>query len=136
MTNVAFAEPAPDCLFCRQDPGEYICENDLAYAVLDSYPVSEGHALIIPKRHAPTWFDLTPEEAQACNELVHGARLWLLKQHPEIDGFNVGVNCGEAAGQSIFHCHIHLIPRRKGDVANPQGGVRHVIASKAKYRRV
>ena len=89
--------------------------------------------MIIPKRHAKTYFDLGQAEVNAINELIHSEREKLEKSDPSISGFNVGINCGEDAGQTIFHCHIHLIPRRNGDVENPKGGVRHTIPGKGFY---
>jgi len=119
------------CIFCR--PGrEIIAENASAIAVYDRFPVSPGHALIIPRRHAETIWDLTDAEYADCFQLARAIRP-ILEQRFSPDGFNIGVNCGEAAGQSVWHAHIHVIPRYKGDTPNPRGGVRHVIALKAKY---
>jgi diadenosine tetraphosphate (Ap4A) HIT family hydrolase len=95
--------------------------------------VTEGHTLIIPKRHTADYFDLVPAEVSAVNLLLQDQRKRLLAADSAIEGFNIGVNCGEVAGQTIFHCHVHLIPRREGDVENPRGGVRHVIAGKGYY---
>ncbi len=103
-----------------------------AVAFFDGYPVSKGHTLIIPKRHVENYFDLTTHEQRALWLLVNRCKKLLTERfHP--DGFNVGINVGEAAGQSIFHVHIHLIPRYNGDVENPKGGVRGVIPGKQKY---
>ena len=110
-------------------------ENQLAYSSIDSYPVSEFHSLIVPKRHVETYFELTEEEIQACNELILKTKEKILKKDSCVKGFNIGTNVGKSAGQSIMHCHIHLIPRRKGDVENPQGGVRSVIPNKQHYKR-
>lgn len=121
------------CIFCTMDTGRIIDENALAYAIKDNFPVSEGHTLIIPKRHESDYFLLTAEEKACCDELLARARRRILDSGSSVEGFNVGINIGEAAGQSIFHCHIHLIPRRKGDTPNPRGGVRHVIAHKGCY---
>lgn len=119
------------CLFCR--PGrEIIAENASAIAVYDRFPVSPGHALIIPRRHAVTVWDLTDEEYADCFQLARTIKP-ILEQRHSPDGFNIGANCGEAAGQSVWHAHIHVIPRYKGDTPNPKGGVRHVIPMKAKY---
>ncbi|MCL7748775.1 HIT family protein [Halalkalibacter alkaliphilus] len=118
------------CPFCTI--GSYLVENQLAYAIYDQYPVSKGHALIIPKRHVADYFDTTEEEKEALHSLVQQVRE-LQKDQFSPDGFNVGMNCGEAAGQTIFHAHIHVIPRYKGDMANPRGGVRGVIPSKQSY---
>ena len=95
--------------------------------------MTEGHTLIIPKRHAETWFDLTEQEQSEVNHLLSNQRKELLQLHPDISGFNIGMNCCESAGQTIFHCHIHLIPRRDGDCDNPRGGVRGVIPEKQQY---
>jgi diadenosine tetraphosphate (Ap4A) HIT family hydrolase len=95
--------------------------------------VTEGHTLFIPKRHNLDYFSLEQEEVLAINQLMDSHRQLLQKEDPTIDGFNIGMNCGETAGQTIFHCHVHLIPRRKGDVENPRGGVRHIIAGKGFY---
>ena len=124
------------CLFCdvqTKDRERIIAENSLVYAIRDGFPVTEGHTLFIPKRHTLDYFSLTQEEVLAINQLMDSHRLLLQKEDPTIDGFNIGMNCGETAGQTIFHCHVHLIPRRKGDVENPRGGVRHIIAGKGFY---
>ncbi|SPC18469.1 putative histidine triad domain protein [Cupriavidus taiwanensis] len=108
-------------------------QNDLAYAILDGFPVTPGHALVIPRRHVEDYFGLTPTELAACDELLRKLRELTLSGDTAVEGFNIGVNAGEVAGQTIFHCHIHLIPRRQGDVANPRGGVRHLIPGKGYY---
>ena len=107
----------------------------MAYSSIDSYPVSEFHSLIVPKRHVETYFELTKDEIQACNELIFKTKERILKKDSSVQGFNIGTNAGKSAGQSIMHCHIHLIPRREGDVENPQGGVRSVIPNKQHYKR-
>lgn len=107
-------------------------ENDSAFALLDQYPVSRGHTLIVPKRIVVSLFELTEEEMTDCWRLLQIERSKLqLKLAP--DGFNVGINIGAAAGQTIFHAHIHLIPRFQGDSPNPRGGVRAVVPGKADY---
>jgi diadenosine tetraphosphate (Ap4A) HIT family hydrolase len=126
-------DPNNPCLFCK-DPRGVSLQNELAYSARDSYAVSPGHTLVIPRRHVASFFDLTPEEIQACMELMAEERKRLDDEFKP-DGYNVGVNVGPAAGQSILHAHIHVIPRYKGDVENPQGGVRHVIPKKAYYTR-
>ena len=123
------------CIFCKIRKEELQFENQLAYSSIDSYPVSEFHSLIIPKRHIVTYLELTNEEIQACNELILKTKDIILKQDSSVKGFNIGTNAGKVAGQSIMHCHIHLIPRREGDVENPQGGVRSVIPKKQYYKR-
>ena len=128
-------DPNNPCIFCKIRKEELQCENKLAYSSTDSYPVSEFHSLIVPKRHVQTYFELTNEEIQACNELIMETKEKILKQDSSVKGFNIGTNAGKVAGQSIMHCHIHLIPRREGDVENPQGGVRSVISKKQYYKR-
>ncbi len=108
--------------------------HELAYSARDTYAASPGHTLIIPKRHVASFFDLTQEEFAACMDLINEEKKRIDAEYNP-DGYNIGVNVGQAAGQSIFHVHIHVIPRYKGDVENPQGGVRHVIPKKGHYTR-
>jgi diadenosine tetraphosphate (Ap4A) HIT family hydrolase len=126
------SDPNNPCLFCTARG--VTRENALAYATRDTYPVSPGHTLIIPRRHCADFFDLTPEEMAACMELVV-AEQRALAAEMKPDGYNVGVNVGSAGGQSIRHAHIHLIPRYAGDHPRPQGGVRQVLPAKADYPR-
>ena len=128
-------DPNNPCIFCKIKIEELQFENNLAFSSKDSFPVSKYHSLIIPKRHVDNYFDLTQEEVLACNELILKTKQYILKHDPSIKGFNIGTNAGKVAGQSIMHCHIHLIPRREGDVENPQGGVRSVISKKQHYTR-
>ena len=128
-------DPNNPCLFCNTINKEYIFENNLAYSTFDSYPVSEFHLLIVPKRHIKNYFELTNDEIIACNKIILLSKNKIEKMDKTIKGFNIGINCGKVAGQSIMHCHIHLIPRREGDAENPQGGVRGVIPSKQHYIR-
>ena len=128
-------DPNNPCIFCKIRKEELQFENQLAYSSIDSYPVSEFHSLIVPKRHVETYFELTKKEIQACNELILKTKEKILKKDASVKGFNIGTNAGKSAGQSIMHCHIHLIPRREGDVENPQGGVRSVIPNKQHYKR-
>ena len=128
-------DPNNPCLFCDINESDCVHQNNLAYASYDSYPVSNHHCLIIPKRHVSNYFDLTNEEIIACNDLIKLAKKEILNKDKTVEAFNIGINTGKIAGQSIMHCHIHLIPRRKGDVENPQGGVRSVIPSKQHYIR-
>ncbi len=121
------------CLFCSVGEERLIAGNDLAFAVRDGFPVTELHSLVIPRRHVSDYFDLSKEELLACNELLRIVKEEILAKDPSVKGFNVGVNSGLVAGQSVFHCHIHLIPRREGDVPNPRGGIRHVIPGKGAY---
>ena len=128
-------DPNNPCLFCNIKESGLAKENNLAYASYDSYPVSEGHCLIIPKRHVKDYFGLSNDEIIACNDLIKEIKNEIIKKDNSVKGFNVGSNAGKISGQSILHCHIHLIPRRPGDVENPQGGVRSVIPSKQHYKR-
>ncbi len=127
--------PNNPCIFCKIKEEEIQFENDLAYSSTDSYPVSKFHSLIVPKRHVKNYFQLSAEEILACNELILKTKEKILNQDLTVKGFNIGTNAGKVAGQSIMHCHIHLIPRRKGDVDKPQGGVRSVIPNKQHYKR-
>jgi len=120
-----------ECIFCRPQR-EILVENAHAIAVFDTYPVSPGHSLILPRRHVVTVWDLAEDEYLACYALVRELKP-VLEARFRPDGFNVGVNCGEAAGQSVWHAHIHVIPRFKGDTPFPKGGVRHVIPLKGSY---
>ena len=128
-------DPNNPCLFCNITNKEYVFENDLAFSSFDSYPVSEFHVLIVPKRHIKNYFELSNDEMIACNKIILLSKNKIEQMDQTIKGFNIGINCGKVAGQTIMHCHIHLIPRRLGDVENPQGGVRGVISSKQHYVR-
>ena len=128
-------DPNNPCLFCNIRESGVAHENDFAYASYDSYPVSKDHCLIIPKRHIGDYFDLSKKELIACDELIKIVKSEIIKKDQTVKGFNIGTNIGKVSGQSIFHCHIHLIPRREGDVENPQGGVRSVIPNKQHYKR-
>ena len=120
------------CVFCTMDPDRVLFSNGLAFAIYDGFPVSPGHMLIIPIRHVPEFFGATDDEKQALLDLLdQGKRFLDEKFHP--DGYNIGINIGEAAGQTVMHLHIHLIPRYSGDVEDPKGGVRGVIPGKRKY---
>lgn len=122
-----------ECIFCNISKNRIIKENELAFVIEDNYPVTKNHSLIISKRHCSNYFDLYQPEINACNQLIFEMREQLLKKDKSIEGFNIGNNSGEVAGQTINHCHIHLIPRRKGDTENPRGGVRGVIQDKQSY---
>ena len=128
-------DPNNPCLFCNIKESGLADENRLAYASYDTYPVSELHCLIIPKRHTSDYFELTNDEVIACHDLIKKIKEEILLKDPSVKGFNIGSNAGKIAGQSVLHCHIHLIPRREGDVENPQGGVRSVIPLKQHYKR-
>lgn len=118
------------CPFCHVE--ESIVRNALAYVRLDKYPVNPGHVLVIPYRHVANYFDATAEEREAILSLLDHAKAWLDREHAPA-GYNVGVNVGAVAGQTIMHLHVHLIPRYPGDVADPRGGVRGVIPAKQSY---
>ncbi len=133
--NFKMKDPNNPCLFCDINKSGCAHENELAYASYDSYPVTEHHCLIIPKRHIKDYFDLSNDELVACNELIQIIKKEITKKDPTVKGFNLGTNIGKVSGQSILHCHLHLIPRREGDVDNPQGGVRSVIPNKQHYKR-
>ena len=128
-------DPNNPCLFCNINESGRAHKNDLAYASYDSYPVTNYHCLIIPKRHVENYFDLNEKETIACDQLIRKIKKEIERIDPSVKGFNIGTNSGKVAGQSIMHCHIHLIPRRAGDVENPQGGVRSVIPLKQHYTR-
>jgi diadenosine tetraphosphate (Ap4A) HIT family hydrolase len=125
------ATPKP-CLFCALPTNRIVEENDHAVLILDGFPVSPGHSLVIPKRHVGSFFDVTEVERSALLGLLDRAKD-LVEQRNKPDGYNVGINDGAAAGQTVPHLHIHLIPRYEGDLVDPRGGVRWVIPSKADY---
>ena len=128
-------DPNNPCLFCNSKISGIAHENELAYASYDTYPVSNHHCLIIPKRHLSDYFELTNDELIACNDLIKIIKQEVKSKDKSVKAFNIGTNIGKVSGQSIMHCHIHLIPRREGDVDNPQGGVRAVIPKKQHYKR-
>lgn len=121
-----------DCVFCSISQDRVIAQNHLCFAIYDGFPVSRGHVLIIPKRHVADYFGLTEEELMAMHQMMRELKI-KLDANFSPDGYNVGVNVNEAAGQTVFHVHMHLIPRYKGDVENPRGGVRGVIPNKQRY---
>ena len=122
-----------DCIFCNIDQSRIIDSDKYFNVILDIYPVTELHTLIIPRRHVSSYFELTEQEQSSLFTLLKKHKDKLQKMDSTITGFNMGINDGEDAGQTIFHCHIHLMPRRKGDVENARGGVRGVIPSKQSY---
>ena len=122
-----------DCLFCNMGKSRILTEDHLSYSIRDKYPVTEGHCLIIPKRHFPQYFDITQAELNSVNSLILATKITLLNKDKSITGFNIGINAGKDAGQTIMHTHIHLIPRRNLDVAIAIGGVRNVIPGKGVY---
>ena len=121
------------CLLCEIGKDRIIALNELCYAIRDGYPVTKHHTLIIPHRHVVDYFNLYQPELNAVNQMINRMQNDINEIDSSVTSFNIGMNCGEDAGQTVFHCHIHLIPRRKGDAENPKGGVRGVIACKQRY---
>lgn len=121
------------CLFCEIEKDRIIVSNELCYAIRDGFPVTEHHSLIIPHRHVADYFELYQPELNAVNQMINEIKDDIKEMDSDVTSFNVGMNCGEDAGQTISHCHVHLIPRRHGDIDDPKGGVRGVIASKQRY---
>jgi diadenosine tetraphosphate (Ap4A) HIT family hydrolase/5-methylcytosine-specific restriction endonuclease McrA len=124
---------AGDCIFCNLKEERIEIRNSLGMAFEDEYPVTKGHMLVSPLRHIGSFFALGSSEQKACLILLDQARKKITREDSTVTGFNVGVNEGKDAGQTVMHCHIHLIPRRKGDIPNPRGGVRHVMPGKGQY---
>ena len=131
--NTSYDHRESGCIFCEMPSESVIADNELAYAILDAFPVTEGHTLIIPKRHVSDFFSLYQPERNAMQRLLEEQRQNILNADSTVTGFNIGNNVGEDAGQTVMHCHTHLIPRRRGDVEEPRGGVRGVIAEKQNY---
>ena len=119
--------------FLQRPQSEWLASNDLAFAIPDAFPVSPGHTLIVPRRQVASWFDATREEQHALLALVTAVRRRLDRRKPRPDGYNIGINVGKAAGQTVEHLHVHVIPRYAGDVADPVGGVRNVIPGRGNY---
>jgi len=130
MTEAALATGG--CPFCEPDLAKLVYEDAFVRCIWDGFPVSAGHALLVPRRHVASWFDTTPSERLALVEAIDRAKAAIERERAP-DGYNIGVNVGAAAGQTVFHLHVHVIPRYRGDVADPRGGVRHVIPGKARY---
>lgn len=120
--------------FLQRPESDWVASNDLAFAIRDAYPVSPGHTLVVPRRPVPGWDDATAEERLAILDLVDAVRVGLRETHAP-DGFNVGFNDGAAAGQTVFHLHVHVIPRYTGDVPDPRGGVRHAVMGRGNWMR-
>lgn len=120
-------------VFTQVPDAAWIASNDLAFAIRDSYPVSPGHSLVIPRRPIATWDDTTPQEREALLALVSQVKEQLRDEF-DPDGFNVGYNEGAAAGQTVLHLHIHVIPRFTGDVPDPRGGIRHAVMGKGNWQ--
>jgi diadenosine tetraphosphate (Ap4A) HIT family hydrolase len=125
----------PGCVFCEVPEDRIVAENELAYAIRDAFPVTPLHTLVIPKRHVRGYLELGSAELNACYRLLEETRDAIEGADGSVEGFNIGVNDGEAAGQTVFHCHLHLIPRRKGDVEDPTGGVRNAVPGQGVYGR-
>lgn len=122
------------CPFCdKRIELRIIARQNTVFAVRDTYPVTDLHTLVVPKRHVSDYFDLTSEEKADADTLLNVLRTTILEHDPSVTGFNIGVNCGTSAGQTIPHVHIHLIPRRQGDTPKPRGGIRGVIPDKMDY---
>jgi ATP adenylyltransferase len=133
QVRVGYAARQQGCPFCDLRAIRVVADNALALLIRDAFPVTPGHLLAIPRRHVGTWFDLHRPEQHAVNELVRQGRVLTRNMDRTVAGFNVGINDGDVAGQTVPHCHVHLIPRRAADVENPRGGVRNVIPGKGDY---
>ena len=125
---------ANKCIFCKLSNLQVEREYKNFYSIKDQYPVTKDHTLIITKRHLENYFDLNKGELDEFNKIIKKEKILLEKNDSKICGFNIGINQGIVAGQTIMHCHIHLIPRRKSDTKNPRGCVRGVIPSKQNYK--
>jgi len=128
-----YSDRNADCVFCNDCARRIIAENELCFAIRDGFPVTDLHTLIIPKRHVADYFDLYQPELNAIHDLLAHQKQSIMHEDKTVTGFNVGINAGKSAGQTVFHVHVHLIPRRDGDVAEPRGGVRGVIPQKQSY---
>ncbi len=120
------------CIFCEYNKKDYILENELSYAIYDKFPVNKGHVLIISKRHFQSFFEATEEEIKAMYSLSHEVKKILDKEFNP-DGYNIGINVGLTAGQTVMHLHMHIIPRYKGDIDNPRGGIRNIKVPLVEY---
>lgn len=128
------AAPVNDCCFCMDSNDRRIVQRlGSVFAILDANPVTAGHVLIIPRRHVVDYFEMTAIELQEADLLIRRMKDDISRKDDAVSGFNIGVNCGAAAGQTVMHAHIHLIPRRRGDTADPRGGVRGVVPAKMSY---
>ncbi|MGB1011525.1 MAG: HIT family protein [Thiolinea sp.] len=126
-------DPNNPCLFCNPKSNEIIAETEHALLITDTYPVNPGHCLVVPKRHIKTYFECTEVENREFRELILRGKQYA-EEHQSPDGYNIGCNNEVAAGQSVFHLHIHIIPRYEGDVENPKGGVRWVVPKNSQYQ--
>jgi ATP adenylyltransferase len=122
-----------NCIFCNPPKEQLLFESELVYAFKDGFPVTDMHCLVIPKRHVSDYFDLGQAEINASTEMLTKCKEFIMQEDSSVSGFNIGVNAGKVAGQTVMHCHIHLIPRRDGDVDNPIGGVRNTIPGMGDY---
>ena len=121
-----------NCLFCNYDKELIIAENKYAFAIMDKFPVNEGHTLVIPKRHFQSFFEASEEEIKAIYSLLHEVKEMMDIQY-EPQGYNIGINDGYHAGQTVMHLHVHVIPRYRGDVENPRGGIRRLKRAVVEY---
>ncbi len=134
MENKEKHKTIKGCLFCSASINMEVQDKyKTMIAIQDKHPVTKGHILIVPLRHVEDYFSLTDREKYDADTLISSCKKTIMDQDPLVTGFNIGINCGESAGQTIFHCHIHLIPRRDGDTPSPRGGVRGVIPEKMNY---
>jgi diadenosine tetraphosphate (Ap4A) HIT family hydrolase len=124
-----------DCIFCNKEKLDNIYSDDIFYVIRDGYPVTKGHTLIILNDHNKSYFDLRDVDIIRLNQIIRFQKDELIEKDISISGFNIGINQGKDAGQTVMHLHIHLIPRRKGDVEDPKGGVRGVIHAKQNYSK-
>jgi len=131
--NKEFEARDKDCLFCNLPKKRIIDEDEFMIVIKDGFPVTKHHALIIPKRHVADYFGMHQPELNSLNTMLQKHKDLITKKDKMVTGFNIGMNNGEDAGQTVFHCHVHLIPRRKGDIKNPRGGIRGVIPEKKDY---
>ena len=129
----SYSKREKGCPFCEVPSESIVAEEELAFVIKDRYPVTKGHLLVIPKRHVATYFDLFRPELNAISRLLSNQKECVEAEDSSVSGFNIGINSGKSAGQTVFHCHVHLIPRRTKDVKNPRGGVRGVVPGKADY---
>ena len=129
----SYSDRDSGCIFCNDCARRITAENELCYAIRDGFPVTDLHTLVIPKRHVADYFDLYQPELNAIHDLLGQQKQSIMQADKKVTGFNVGINAGKSAGQTVFHVHVHLIPRRDGDVAEPRGGVRGVIPQKQSY---
>jgi diadenosine tetraphosphate (Ap4A) HIT family hydrolase len=121
------------CPFCDLPSNRIVLTDRYAIAFGDAYPVTDGHSLVIPRRHVEDYWGLTSEEREACHELLVALRERIVAADTTVTGFNIGLNVGRSAGQTVFHCHFHLIPRRERDVPDPRGGLRNIIPGGGAY---